>query len=132
MSRLPESGPLPRPRNPAEAREVLKSQAFPAPDVQRIRLEGQEFTSLCPRTGQPDFGRVEIEYEPHERCIESKSLKYYLWSFRDEGAFCETLAARIAEDLVFAIAPLWVLVRVHQSVRGGIALMAEAERRSRT
>jgi 7-cyano-7-deazaguanine reductase len=111
---------------------VLKSEAFPAPAVQRIKLEAQEFTSLCPRTGQPDFGRVEIEYEPHERCLESRSVKYYLWSYRDEGAFCETLAARIAEDVVYAIAPHWVLVRVHQSVRGGIALMAEAERRSRT
>ena len=132
MSRLPESGPLPRPKNPAEAREVLKTEAFPAPDVQRVRMEAQEFTALCPRTGQPDFGRVEIEYEPHERCLESKALKYYLWSFRDEVAFCETLAARIAEDVVYAIAPLWVVVRVHQSVRGGIALMAEAERRTRT
>jgi 7-cyano-7-deazaguanine reductase len=111
---------------------VLKAESFPAPDVQRIRMEAQEFTALCPRTGQPDFGRIEIEYEPHERCIESKALKYYLWSFRDEGAFCETLAARIADDLVHAVAPRWVLVRVHQSVRGGIALMAEAERRTRT
>ena len=132
MTRLPASGPLPRPANPTQARDVLKAEAFPAPGVQRIRLEAQEFTALCPRTGQPDFGRVEIEYEPHERCLESKALKYYLWSYRDEGAFCETLAARIADDLVYAVAPRWVLVRVHQSVRGGIALTAEAERRTRT
>jgi 7-cyano-7-deazaguanine reductase len=132
MTSLPKSGPLPRPKSPDEAREVLKAEAFPAPDVQRVRLEGQEFTALCPRTGQPDFGRVEIEYEPDERCIESKALKYYLWSYRDEGAFCETLAARIADDVVYAVAPHWVVVRVHQSVRGGIALMAEAERRTRT
>lgn len=132
MSALPRTGPLPRPTSPEEAREVLKVEAFPAPDVQRIRLEASEFTSICPRTGQPDFGRVEIEYEPHERCLESKAVKYYLWAFRDEGAFCETLAARIADDVVYAVAPRWVLVRVHQNARGGIALVAEAERRTRT
>jgi 7-cyano-7-deazaguanine reductase len=107
---------------------VLKAEAFPAPDVQRVHLEATEFTSLCPKTGQPDFGRVEIEYEPAGHCLESKAVKYYLWSFRDEGAFCETLAARIADDIVFAIAPRRVTVRVHQNVRGGIALVAEATR----
>lgn len=132
MSRLPPTGPLPRPGTPAEAREALKAESFAAPNVQRVRLEATEFTSICPRSGQPDFGRVEIEYEPDERCLESRSVKYYLWSFRDEGAFCETLAARMAEDVLYAIAPHWVLVRVHQNVRGGIALVAEAERRSRT
>ena len=128
MPTLPPIGPLPRPKDPAEAREVLKRESFPAPDVQRIHLEATEFTSLCPRTGQPDFGAVEIEYEPDARCLESKAVKYYLWSYRDEGAFCETLAARIADDIVYAIAPKRVLVRVHQNVRGGIALVAEAER----
>lgn len=132
MAELPRTGPLPRPRSPDEAREVLKREAFPAPDVQRVTMNATEFTAICPRTGQPDFGRVEIEYEPNQRCLESKALKYYLWSFREEGAFCETLAARIADDVVYAIAPHWVLVRVHQNVRGGIALLAEAERRSRT
>ena len=128
MSVLPPTGPLPRPRTPAEAREVLKRESFPAPDVQRIHLEATEFTSICPKTGQPDFGAVEIEYEPGERCLESKAVKYYLWSYREEGAFCETLAARIADDVVYAIAPRSVRVRVHQNVRGGIALVAEAER----
>jgi 7-cyano-7-deazaguanine reductase len=131
MPKLPSTGPLPRPTDPDQAREVLKAEAFPAPDVQRITLEATEFTALCPRTGQPDFGSVEIEYEPAGRCLESKSVKYYLWSFRDQGAFCETLAARIADDVVYAVAPAWVRVRVHQSVRGGIALVAEAERTRR-
>jgi 7-cyano-7-deazaguanine reductase len=131
MPKLPSSGPLPRPQSPDEARDVLKDESFPAPDVQRITLDAREFTALCPRTGQPDFGSVEIEYEPAARCLESKALKYYLWSFRDQGAFCETLAARIADDVVYAIAPTWVRVRVHQSVRGGIALVAEAERTRR-
>jgi 7-cyano-7-deazaguanine reductase len=128
MPALPPTGPLPRPKSPAEAREVLKRESFPAPDVQRVHLEAREFTSVCPKTGQPDFGAVEIEYEPGARCLESKAVKYYLWSYRDEGAFCETLAARIADDVVYAIGPKRVLVRVHQNVRGGIALVAEAER----
>ncbi len=128
MPELPRTGPLPRPDNPDQARDVLRAEAFAAPAVQRITLTALEFTSICPRTGQPDFGRVEIEYEPHDRCLESKALKYYLWSYRDQGAFCETLAARIADDVVYAIAPRRVTVRVHQSVRGGIALLAEAVR----
>jgi 7-cyano-7-deazaguanine reductase len=87
-----------------------------------------EFTSICPRTGQPDFGSVVIRYRPRRWCLESKALKYYLWSFRDEGAFCESLAARIADDIVYAIDPAWVRVEVHQNVRGGIAIKAAAER----
>ncbi len=129
---LPHSGPLPRPASPELAREVLKAEAFEAPDVQRVTLEAVEFTSICPRTGQPDFGSVTIEYEPHEHCLESKAVKVYLWSYRDEGAFCESLAARIAEDVVYAIAPTWVKVTVKQNVRGGIAIVAEAERSGRT
>jgi 7-cyano-7-deazaguanine reductase len=123
-----KSGPLPRPENPREAREVLKSEAFPAPDVQIVTMTGTEFTSVCPKTGQPDFGSVSIEYVPRERCIESKALKYYLWSYRNEGAFCESLAAQIADDVVYAIEPKSVTVRVMQNVRGGIAIVAEASR----
>ena len=128
MTKLPTTGPLPKPKSPDEAREVLKAEAFPAPNTQRVTLTATEFTSICPRTGQPDFGCVEIEYQPEERCLESKAVKYYLWSFRDEGAFCESLAARIADDVVYAIAPRALRVRVHQNVRGGIVLVAEAQR----
>lgn len=127
-SSLPPQGPLPRPTDPDSAREVLKAEAFPAPNVQRVVLEAVEFTSICPRTGQPDFGSVTIEYTPAEHCVESKALKYYLWSFRDVGAFCESLAARIADDVVYAIQPMTVRVEVHQNVRGGIAIVAVAER----
>jgi 7-cyano-7-deazaguanine reductase len=127
-SRLPKSGPLPKPENPTAAREVLKEEAFPAPDVQEITLNATEFTSVCPRTGQPDFGSVVISYVPDGSCLESKAVKYYLWSFRDEGAFCESLAARIADDIVYAIAPRRVRVQVNQNVRGGIAILAVAER----
>jgi 7-cyano-7-deazaguanine reductase len=127
-ARLPRTGPLPRPKNPDEAREVLKAEAFAAPDVQTVTLAAGEFTALCPRTGQPDFGSVVIEYTPRSWCIESKALKYYLWSYRDEGAFCESLAARIAEDISYAIAPRWVRVTVNQNARGGIAIVAVAVR----
>ncbi len=125
---LPRQGPLPRPENPRAARELLRAEAFPAPDVQRVVLDATEFTSICPRSGQPDFGSVVIEYTPRERCLESKALKLYLWSYRDEPAFCETLAARIADDVVYAIAPASVRVEVRQNVRGGIRIVATAER----
>ena len=128
MTRLPASGPLPRPRDPEQGRDVLRAEAIPAADVQEVTLRALEFTSLCPKTGQPDFGRVTIDYVPGERLLESKALKFYLWSFRDEGEFCETLAARIADDVVYAVAPRWVRVMVEQDARGGIEIAATAER----
>ena len=131
MPELPPEGPLPRPSDPNEGRETLKSEAIPAPNVQVVTLRALEFTSLCPKTGQPDFGQVMIEYAPRDLCIESKALKFYLWSFRNEGAFCEELAARIADDVVYAIDPAWVEVNVHQNVRGGIEILASAERGER-
>jgi len=132
MDQLPRTGPLPRPENPDQAREVLRQEAFPAPDVQLVTLDATEFTAICPRTGQPDFGSVTIEYVPAERCLESKALKYYLWSYRNEGAFCETLAERIAADVIYAVDPGWVRVQVNQNVRGGIAVVAVAERGERS
>lgn len=133
MSTLPRSGPLPKPDGPDEAREALRAEAFPAPGgagVQAVTFTATEFTSVCPMTGQPDFGSVEIEYTPGDRCLESRALKYYLWSYRDTPAFCEALAVRIADDVVWAIAPRRVTVRVHQNVRGGIKLVAVAARES--
>lgn len=125
---LPKQGPLPRPESLARAREVLRRESFPAPDVQRVRFEGTEFTSICPRTGQPDFGSIVIEYRPGPRCLESKALKFYLWAYRDEPAFCESLAGQIADDVVAAVEPRWLRVEVRQNVRGGIGLLAVAER----
>jgi 7-cyano-7-deazaguanine reductase len=125
---LPRSGPLPKPAGPDQAREMLKVESFPAPNVQSVCLTATEFTSICPRTGQPDFGSVEIRYTPATRCIESKSLKYYLWSFRECGVFCENLAARIADDIVYAIEPSSVTVEVRQNIRGGIGIVASASR----
>lgn len=128
VPKLPKSGPLPRPSNPAEARKVLRAEAFDAPSVETVRLSAVEFTSICPRTGQPDFGTVTIEYTPIEKCLESRSVKYYLWSYRDEGAFCESLAAQIADDVVYAIKPRSVKVEVSQNIRGGIGIVSTARR----
>jgi 7-cyano-7-deazaguanine reductase len=125
---IPLSGPLPTPSSPTEARDVLKASAFDAPDVQSITMEATEFTALCPRTGQPDFGTVTIEYIPADFCIESKSLKYYLWSYRNEGVFCEGIAAQIADDVMYAIRPKAVEVEVTQNIRGGIGIVARAVR----
>lgn len=127
-SEVPPRGPLPKPAGPDDARLYLRDSAFGAPAVATVTLEGGEFTSICPVSGQPDFGTVAIEYEPDGRCIESRALKYYLWSFRDEPAFCEALAARIADDVVFAVTPRRVRVTLSQNVRGGISILAVAER----
>ena len=127
---VPARGPLPKPKNPSEAREYLKQAAFEAPSVNEVRLFTEEFTSICPLTGQPDFGSVEIRYRPHKRCLESRALKYYLWSFREEGAFFEAVAARIADDVVYAVSPYHLEVTVTQRPRGGIGIVATAVRES--
>jgi len=103
-------------------------ETFPAPEhCTRVRFSSDELTSLCPITGQPDFSTVEIDYAPNERCIESKSLKLYLWSFRDKAAFCEQLAVDIATEVQRAAAPSHVTVVVTQHTRGGIVTEATAE-----
>lgn len=101
---------------------------FPAPSgCTRVRFSSAELSSVCPVTGQPDISTVVIEYEPHERCIESKSLKLYLWSFRDRPAFAEALAAEIAAEVKRAAEPRSVRVVLTQHVRGGIVTEATAE-----
>jgi 7-cyano-7-deazaguanine reductase len=92
-----------------------------------VRFTSDELTSVCPITGQPDFSTVEIDYQPNLRCIESKSLKLYLWSFRDRPAFCEQLAADIAAEVQRAAEPSHVRVTVTQHTRGGIVTEATAE-----
>jgi 7-cyano-7-deazaguanine reductase len=102
-------------------------EVFPAPPyLKRVVLESDEVTSLCPVTGQPDWETVRIEFQPAGYCIESKSLKLYLWSFREEGAFCEELAARIAMDVYEACKPRWATVTITQKPRGGISISATA------
>jgi 7-cyano-7-deazaguanine reductase len=103
-------------------------ECFPAPaTVTKVRFHTDEVTSMCPVTGQPDFSSVTIEYEPDERCVESKSLKLYLWSFRDEPIFAEGLAATIAAEVQRAAAPRSATVTVTQHVRGGIVTEATAQ-----
>jgi len=109
------------------SRPVRSLEVFPTPEnVRKVVLESDEVTSLCPVTGQPDWETVRIEFEPGPFCLESKSLKLYLWSFREEGVFCEALAARIASDVWEACKPLRVTVTVGQKPRGGVAIRAEA------
>ena len=91
-----------------------------------IRCETPEFTCLCPLTGQPDFADVRIDYVPDQSLVELKSLKLYLWSFRDEGAFHEDITNRILDDLVAAIAPRRMTVKTTWNVRGGIATTVTA------
>ena len=108
---------------------VDQLETFKAPDgCTKVRFTTDELTSICPITGQPDFSSLAIEYEPAERCVESKSLKLYLWGFRDKAAFAEALAVEIADEVVRAAAPCWVRVVVTQHVRGGIVTEATAER----
>jgi 7-cyano-7-deazaguanine reductase len=103
-------------------------EAFPAPPtVTRVRFSTDEVTSVCPVTGQPDISAVVIEYEPDALCIESKSLKLYLWSFRDRAVFAEALAAEIAAEVQRSTRPRAVRVVVTQHARGGIVTEATAE-----
>ena len=105
-------------------------ESFPNPRPGRdyeVRFECPEFTCLCPLTGQPDFAAIRISYVPRELCIELKSLKLYLWSFRDEGAFHEKVTNRIADDIIAAIAPRRLRVEGDFSVRGGITTVVVVE-----
>jgi len=103
-------------------------ETFPAPQhVTSITFTSNELTTFCPVTHQPDFSTIKIEYQPRHKCIESKSLKLYLWSFRDEAAFCEALSAQIAQDIFNATEPRWCRVTITQNVRGGIVIEAVAE-----
>ena len=99
-------------------------ETFPNPNPERdyeIAFEAPEFTCLCPMTGQPDFATIRICYVPDQKCVELKSLKLYLWSYRDEGTFHEAVTNRIANDILAAIAPRFLEVEGDFYVRGGIS-----------
>jgi 7-cyano-7-deazaguanine reductase len=113
------------PASPADAR--LETFPNPARRDYRIRFETADFTSLCPVTGQVDFAQITIEYVPGALCIESKSLKFYLASYRNERAFNEAVANRILDDFVGACSPREAVVTAEFSARGGIALTVRAE-----
>lgn len=116
---------------PSQPSKDLETFDNPMPDRDyTIRIDVPEFTCLCPKTGQPDFATLKIEYVPDQRCVELKSLKLYVWSFRDEGAFHEAVTNRILDDLVRATAPRFMRLTADFNVRGGIYTSVVAEHRA--
>jgi 7-cyano-7-deazaguanine reductase len=112
------------PASPTE--RTLETFPNPARRDYRIHFETSDFTSLCPITGQADFAKIEIDYVPDKLCVESKSLKFYLASFRNERAFNEAITNRILDDFIRACAPREANIAASFSARGGIALMVRA------
>ena len=107
-------------------------ETFASPQVERdytIRVQIPEFTCLCPRTGQPDFATLDLEYVPDRLCVELKSLKLYIWSFRDRGAFHEAVTNEIADHLDAALHARFLRLTARFNVRGGIYTTVVAERR---
>ena len=107
---------------------------FPNPNHARdylIHMRIPEFTCLCPITGQPDFANLELNYIPDRKCVELKSLKLYIWSFRNEGAFHEAVTNRILDDLVRALHPRFIRLQARFYVRGGIFTTVVAEQRKK-
>lgn len=109
----------------------LETFVNPRPDRDyTIHISTPEFTCLCPKTGQPDFATIELDYVPAELCVELKSLKLYMWSFRDRGAFHEAVTNEILDDIVKAIQPSFMRVRAVFNVRGGVYTTVVAEHRN--
>ena len=108
----------------------LETFANPAPERDyTIRMAIPEFSCLCPKTGQPDFATLKLEYVPHELCVELKSLKLYIWSFRNRGAFHEAVTNEILGHLVAALTPRFMRLLAEFNVRGGIYTSVVAEHR---
>ena len=117
---------------PSRPSKRLQTFRNPSPGRDyRIHMSMPEFTCLCPLTGQPDFATLDLEYVPDRLCVELKSLKLYLWSFRDAGAFHEAVTNRILHDLVRATRPRFMQLTARFNVRGGIATSIVAEHRKR-
>jgi 7-cyano-7-deazaguanine reductase len=109
---------------------TLETFVNPAPERDyTIRMTIPEFTCLCPKTGQPDFATLKLEYVPDQRCVELKSLKLYIWSFRDRGAFHEAVTNEILRDLATATEPRFMRLAAEFNVRGGIYTTVVAEHR---
>ena len=108
----------------------LETFANPAPERDyTIRMSIPEFTCLCPKTGQPDFATLDLEYVPDQSCIELKSLKLYIWSFRDRGAFHEAVSNEILDKLATLIRPRFMRLTARFNVRGGILTAVVVEHR---
>ncbi|MBI4755263.1 MAG: NADPH-dependent 7-cyano-7-deazaguanine reductase QueF [Betaproteobacteria bacterium] len=115
---------------PTTPSRTLETFANPAPERDfQIHMEIPEFTCLCPKTGQPDFATLVLDYIPDRRCVELKSLKLYVWSYRNEGAFHEAVTNRILDDLVAATEPRHMRLTARFFVRGGIFTTVVAEHR---
>ena len=113
------------PTKPSKELEIFDN---PTPERDyTIRIRLPEFTCLCPKTGQPDFATLDLEYVPEKSCIELKSLKMYIWSFRDEGAFHEAVTNAILSDLVKACEPRFMRLTAEFNVRGGVYTTVVAE-----
>jgi 7-cyano-7-deazaguanine reductase len=109
-------------------------ETFPNPAAARdysIRMRLPEFTCLCPKTGQPDFATLYLEYVPNKHCVELKSLKLYIWSFRNEGAFHEAVTNQMLDDLVAATKPRFMRLTAVFNVRGGVYTHVSAEHRAK-
>ena len=113
------------------SKQAVKTlETFPNPNPDRdytINFEIPEFSCLCPKTGQPDFAVLEIEYIPNNLCVELKSLKLYIWSYRDHGVFHEAVTNKILDDLVATISPRFMNISADFNVRGGIHTNVTAE-----
>lgn len=117
------------PSSPSKILEV-----FDNPNIERdfvIRIDIPEFTCLCPKTGQPDFATLHLEYIADKSCVELKALKNYIWSFRNTGAFHEAVTNQILDDLVSAIDPRFMRLKAIFNVRGGIYTTVESEHRQK-
>jgi 7-cyano-7-deazaguanine reductase len=111
-----------------------KLETFPNPAPERdfhIHMQIPEFTCLCPMTGQPDFATLVLDYVPEKKCVELKSLKLYIWSYRNEGAFHEKVTNQILDDIVAAISPRYARLTAKFFVRGGIFTNVEVEHRKK-
>ena len=115
---------------PSQPTTQLDTFPNPKPEIDyTIRMTLPEFTCLCPKTGQPDFATLELEYVPDQRCVELKSLKLYIWSFRDRGAFHEAVTNEIADALAAVTAPRYMKLSARFNVRGGVYTTVVATRR---
>jgi 7-cyano-7-deazaguanine reductase len=114
---------------PSKPSDDLETFDNPAERDYTIRMQIPEFTCLCPKTGQPDFATLDLEYVPDRRCVELKSLKLYIWSFRDRGAFHEAVTNEIADHLARAMDPRFLRLTARFNVRGGIYTSVVVERR---
>ena len=114
---------------PSKPSDDLETFVNPSERDYTIRMQIPEFTCLCPKTGQPDFATLDLEYVPDRMCIELKSLKLYIWSFRDRGAFHEAVTNEIADHLARAMDPRFLRLTARFNVRGGIYTSVVVERR---